>query len=201
MLNAGWLAVQREDMGDQTYWRVFIRVRNQDGSQGIPIKDPPWDLNTRYQLDPQAYEAGGSYAPVPPGYWLDLTSVAQRYGWQRLPAIPSWRTYYTGARFTEFVSSGGLDWYSAMLELYPPDALITPTVVLPPTITPSRTPRPTATPYPTSTPRDTHTPSITPTASKTRTPVPPTQTPLPTNTPPPTATPPTVIPTFPTPTP
>ena len=40
MLNAGWMSVQREDLADQTYWRVFIRVRNQDGSQGIPLKDP-----------------------------------------------------------------------------------------------------------------------------------------------------------------
>jgi TolB protein len=201
MLNAGWMAVQREDIGDGTYWRVFIRVRNQDGSQGIPLRDPPWDLNTRYQLDPRAYEAGGSYAPVPPGYWLDLTSLAQAYGWQRLPAIAPWRTYYSGARFTEFVNTGGLDWYSAMLELYPPEALITPTAVLPPTITPSRTPRPTATDTATSTPRNTLTPSITPTASVTRTPSI-TPTPLPpSHTPPPSPTPPTVIPTFPTSTP
>ncbi len=201
MLNAGWMSVLREDLGDQTYWRVYIRVRNQDGSQGIPLVDPPWDLNTRYQLDAKAYEAGGSYGPVPSGYWLDLTALAQIYGWERLPAIPSWRTYYTGARFTEFVNSGGLDWYTAMLELYPADALITPTAVLPPTITPSRTPRPTATPPPTSTPRDTLTPSLTATASKTPT-ASLTATPRPpTDTPPPTSTPPTVIPTFPTPTP
>ena len=55
----------------------------------------------------------------------------------RVPALPNWRTFYRGARFTEFTLSGGLDWYSAMLELYPPDVLVTPTRVLPPTITPS----------------------------------------------------------------
>ena len=58
------------------------------------------------------------------------------------------------------MNAGGLDWYAAMLELYPADALITPTAVLPPTITPSRTPRPTATASPTATPRDTLTPSL-----------------------------------------
>ena len=189
MLNAGWLSVRREDIGDQTYWRIYVRVQNQDGSRGMPIKDPPWDLNTRYQLDPQAYEAGGSYAPAPPGYWIDLTSLAEMYGWQRLPALPGWRTYYAGTRFTEFVHADGLDWYSAMLQLYPAEALLTPTAVLPPTITPSRTPRPTDTPYPTWTPRMTLTPSLTPTPAP------------PTSTPPPTPTPPTVIPTFPSATP
>ena len=139
--------------------------------------------------------------PVPTGYWLDFTALAQAYGWQRLPAIASWRTYYSGARFTEFVNTGGLDWYSAMLDLYPAEALITPTAVLPPTITPSRTPRPTPTETYTPTPRNTLTPSISPTPSDhahaelTPTPLPPT------HTPPPTSTPPTVIPTFPSPTP
>ena len=201
MLNAGWMAVVRQDISDQTYWRVYVRTRNQDGSQGTPLKDPPWDLNSRYQLDPRAYEAGGDYAAVPSGYWFDFTSLAQLYGWQRLPALQSWRTYYGGARFSEFANTGGLDWYSAMLELYPADALITPTVVLPPSVTPTRTPRPTPTPYPTSTPRDTLTPSITPTPlppTSTRTP---TSTPTRTNTPLPSATPPTVIPTFPSSTP
>jgi hypothetical protein len=31
-------------------------------------------------------------------------------------ALPNWRTFYRGARFTEFVLTGGLDFYSAMLE-------------------------------------------------------------------------------------
>jgi hypothetical protein len=159
MLNAGWMSVLREDIGDQTFWRVFIRVQKQDGSQGVPLKDPPWDLNTRYQLDPRAYEAGGSYTPVPSGYWLDLTSLAEAYGWHRLAALPGWRTYYSAARFSEFAYTGGLDWYSAMLELYPAEALYTATPVLPPTITPSRTPRPTSTPTSTWTPRATFTPA------------------------------------------
>jgi len=207
MVNAGWMAVSREDIGDRTYWRLHVRTQNQDGSQGAPLTDPPWDINTRYQLDPKAYEAGGSYAPVPTGYWVDLTSLAGAYGWERLPALPDWRTYYSGARFTEFALTGGLDWYSAMLELYPPEALLTPTAVLPPTVTPSRTPSPTATPSPT------RTPSATPTASLSPTPRPPTSTSTPPSTPAPSSaparsptpvpssTPPTIIPTFPTPTP
>lgn len=190
MVNAGWMAVAREDIGAQTYWRLYLRAQNQDGSQGAPIEDPLWDLNARYQLVPKTYEAGGDYAAVPPGYWVDFTSLAAAYGWDRLPALPNWRNYYAGARFTEFALTSGLDWYSAMLELYPPEALITPTPVLPPTLTPSKTPVPSSTPVPTRTPRPTSTPSRTPTPSFTPTPRPPT------NTPTVTFTPPTIIPTF-----
>ncbi len=189
MANAGWMAVQREDVGAQTYWRVYLRTNSQDGSQGEPIQSPPWDLNARYALDPTKYEAGGNYAAVPPGYWIDLTALAQAFGWERLPALTNWRNYYSGARFTEFVQTGGLDWYSAMLQLYPPDALLTPTAVLPPTATPSKTPIPTKTPGPSPTA------SNTPLPTSTWTPLPPTSTPLPTSTPP------TVIPTFPSSTP
>jgi TolB protein len=201
MVSAGWMSVGREDIGEQTYWRLYVRTQEQDGSQGVPLAHPPWDMNARYQLDPKAYEAGGSHALVPTGYWVDLTSLAAAYGWQRLPALPNWRTYYPGARFTEFAFTGGLDWYSAMLEIYPAEALTTPTAVLPPTATPSRTPSPTTTPSPT------RTPSATPTASLSPSPRPPTKTatapsaPGPSATPRPSSTPPTIIPTFPSATP
>jgi TolB protein len=186
MTNAGWMVAVREDFGAQTYWRLYLRAQLQDGSLGEPLRDLPWDLSARYNLDPKIYELGGKYSDdVPPGYWVDVTALAIQYGWERVPALPNWRTFYRGARFTEFTLTGGLDWYSAMLELYPPDVLVTPTKVLPPTITPSRTPLPTWTPLPTRTPRPTFTPS--PTRS-------PTITPTPTGTLLPSPTPPTIIP-------
>ena len=96
MIDAGWMAVVREDIGSQTYWRLYVRAQKQDGSEGEPIQNPPWDLNARYELDPVTYEAGGKYAAVPAGYWIDFTALAQAYGWERLPALPNWRNYYAG---------------------------------------------------------------------------------------------------------
>ncbi len=185
MTNAGWMVAVREDFGAQTYWRLYLRAQSQDGTLGIPLRDPPWDLRARYNLDPQVYEQGGTYSDVPPGYWVDVTSLAAQYGWERVPALPNWRTFYRGARFTEFVLTGGLDWHSAMLQLYPPDVLVTPTRLLPPTLTPTRTPTNTPTPTNTRTPR----PTGTPTATRT-----PSITPTPPNTPTTTPTPPTVVP-------
>jgi len=184
MTNAGWMVAVREDFGAQTYWRLYLRTQAQDGSLGIPLHDPPWDLRARYNLDPQVYEQGGTYTDVPPGYWMDITSLATQYGWERVPALPNWRTFYGGARFTEFAMTDGLDWYAAMLQLYPPDVLLTPTRLLPPTLTPTRTPTATRTPTSTRTPRPTAT-RFTATPSKT---------PTPSDTPTPSETPPTVIP-------
>lgn len=182
MTNAGWMVTLREDIGAQTYWRLYIRASVQDGSLGEPIHNAPWNLSARYDLDPRTYEQGGEYAPVPAGYWVDVTSLAATYGWERQPALPNWRTYYKGARFSTFALTSGLNWYNAMQELYPIDALVTPTKVLAPTLTPTNTPTNTPTPRPTRTPRITFTPSLSPTPSFT--PAPPTSTP----------TPPTVIP-------
>ncbi len=185
MTNAGWMVAVREDFGAQTYWRLYLRAQQQDGSLGEPLHNQPWDLSARYNLDPKIYEQGGKYSDVPAGYWVDVTSLAIQYGWERVPALPNWRTYYRGARFTEFALTGGETWYAAMLELYPPDVLVTPTKLLPPTLTPTKTPLPTWTPLPTRTPRPTYTPSNTPTPRPTITP---------TGTLPPSPTPPTVIP-------
>ena len=161
-VNAGWVAVLREDYGPETYWRVFLRARYQDGSQGQPLHARPWDFSARYSGDPRTYEEGGSLASaVPAGYWVDFTELARAYGWERLPALNTWRSAATTARFNEFVLRDGLDWKSAMLELYPPEALIEPTRVVPTAGIPLPTRRPTQTATPTRTPWPTHLPTAT----------------------------------------
>jgi len=185
MTNAGWMLAVREDYGAQTYWRLYLRAQQQDGSLGEPLRVTPWDLSARYNLDPKIYEQGGKYSDAPPGYWVDVTSLAQQYGWERVPALPNWRTFFRGARFTEFALTDHHDFYSAMLQLYPPDVLLTPTRLLPPTSTASVTPTSTPTATFTRTPRNTLTPSVTPTPKNTSTP---------SNTPVPSPTPPTIIP-------
>ena len=189
-LSAGWMVIVREDFGQQTYWRVYLLARFQDGSQGKPLRAQPWDLNARFNGDPAVYEQGGRLASIPEGYWIDFTALARAYGWERVPALLTWRTFYQGTRFNEFVHRLGIDWRSAMLELYPPEALITPTPIMPvtPSLTPTRTPSPTITPIPTRTPLPTQTPTTTPTPTRTSSPTL-TPTPTPTQTPTPSPTP------------
>jgi TolB protein len=160
LIQAGWMAIVREDFGQETYWRIYLRTTAQDGSQGAPLTQIPWDFAARTG-DPGAYENGGRLMTfVPTGYFLDLTALAIQYGWERLPALTNWRTYYSGARYNELAFTQGLDWRTAMLQVYPPEILVTPTVVIPPTRTPTRIPPFYKSPTPTSTPtlRPTNTP-------------------------------------------
>jgi len=169
LLSAGWMSITREDYEGQAYWRVYLKARYQDGSMGIPLTEMAWDLNARYQGDTRAYEQGGQVAQVPQGYWIDLTELALRFGWERLPSQTNWRTFYPSIRFNQFVMTGGLSWYQAMAEIYPPEALVT------------ATPLPTYTPIPSDTPEETTVPpTVTPTRTATTVPTRrPTWTPLP----------------------
>jgi TolB protein len=173
-MNAGWMVAVREAYGEQTFWRVYVRARLQDGSQGKPLTQPMWAFNARYTGDTNAYEQGGLPSAHPPqGYWLDFTSLARSFGWERVPSLSTWRSYYPAARLNEYVLAGGMDWRSAILEIYPPEMMLTATPVSSPTITPTptvtstptryptRTPRPTSTPWPTITPLPSRTPTIT----------------------------------------
>ena len=145
---AGWVEVVREDFGAQTYWRVFVRASRQDGSQGVPLRQHPWDFSTRYLGDPVTYDQGGSVKEqIPQGFYVDFTMLAADYGFERLPALHNWRTYFPAARFDEFAQIQDLDWESAMLEIYPRAAIVTPTPYQTPTTTPTNTPRPTPTPW------------------------------------------------------
>ncbi len=151
-INAGWVVVIPEKFGSQTFWRIYLKARIQDGSRGRPLYAFPWDLNGRYNGNQSAYEDGGAqFESIPVGYWVDFTELASAYGWERLPALPNWQSSFPATRFNEFVLSDSQDWHSAMLELYPAEALVTPTVMLPPTLTPTPTPRWYRTPTPTNT--------------------------------------------------
>ncbi|MEX2030113.1 MAG: hypothetical protein WD906_03990 [Anaerolineales bacterium] len=169
-VEAGWVEVVREDFGGQTYWRIWVRTLLQDGSLGEPIRERPWDFGARQLSDPLSYDQGGALkAVVPGGYFVDFTRLAADYKFERLPALANWRTYLPGTRFGEFAMTEGLSWLQAMLQMYPPEAIATPTEFRTPTPTPTRTVRPTPTPWwwywRTPTPSSTASPMATPTLS------------------------------------
>jgi len=122
-LDAGWMAVTREDFKGETYWRVWLKCLDQSGACGEPMQTAAWDFSTRYSGDTTAYENGGQLSTIPSGYWFDFTDYAQRFGWERLPAQNDWRYYLNGALFNQFIFRQGLTWQQAMLELYPPEVL------------------------------------------------------------------------------
>lgn len=140
-IHAGLTTTIKEERNGQTYWRIFIKSRYQDGSQGMPLKQMPFDLSARYNNDPVTYETGGKKTSIPEGYWVDMTDLALSHSWERLPAIGNWQRYFDSARFNQFVFTNGLDWYAAMKELYPVEAFRTPTPIptnqLTPTVSPT----------------------------------------------------------------
>jgi TolB protein len=181
-INDGWGVMIREDVGNRVYWHVWVRVFKGDGSLGEPLRRTPWDFRTRFQANnPAAFDAGGSYfSEVPKGFFIDFTTLAADYGWQRVPSTDDWRIFYPGVQYWHFEHRDNLDWASAMRELYSPAQVATATPFQTPTFTPSATLSPTVTETPpdtatatataTRTPTNTYTPTITntPTTAATR---------------------------------
>lgn len=126
-LNEGYqppVEVVRELVGAKTWWRIYLRTERQDGSQGEPLRQVPWSFESRYSGNISDYENGGrAKASIPRGYYLDFTQLAADYGWQRVPAGNTWRTYFPATLFWHFEKRQGLDWEAAMLELYPEEEL------------------------------------------------------------------------------
>jgi TolB protein len=127
LLAADWLRVVREDFAGETYWRVYVRTANQDGSYGQPMQETSWDFDARFSGDNEAYQAGGRLSEnIASGYWLDFSQLAGDFAWERLPSLSNWRSYYQGTLFAEFALRQGLSWEDAMLQLYPPEVLTGP---------------------------------------------------------------------------
>ena len=189
----GWVRLTREDFSYHTFWRIWLLAAVQDGSQGEPLRRPPWNVTARSSGRPQPYDAGGEYLGVlPPGYFVDFTTLANDYDWARVPAAGNWRQFYPSIFYWRFEHRDGLDWLAAMREVYPPADVATRTPVPSPTDTPTITDTPTRTMTPTRRPTRTPTPTPTRRPTITQTPTPthwPTITLTPSRTPRPTATP------------
>jgi TolB protein len=153
------IEVVREDVGVNTFWRVYIRVPEdlQNGQLGEPLKRLPWDFASRRSGDPQTFEQGGRpKTAVPTGYYVDFTLIAEDYGWSRVPSDRTWRQNYPAIRYWEFNKRDGLTWRDAMLQLYTQDQINAflsgpaqaPTPFAQPTNTPTSGPTRTPTPIP-----------------------------------------------------
>jgi len=121
------IEVVREDIGVNTYWRIFVRVADsaQNGDLGEPLRRMPWDFLAREQRDVQAYDEGGRLRQqMPQGYYVDFTQLALDYGWERMPAGSDWRANINAVNFWMFRKTDGLDWYAAMREIYTEGSLI-----------------------------------------------------------------------------
>ena len=115
------LEVLREDIGVDTYWRVFVRVSDdaQSGQLGEPLRHLPWDFASRTAGDVQAYDQGGKLRDqVPDGYYVDFTQIAADYGWTRVPAGSDWRANSNTINYWSLQKRGGLSWFDAMREIY-----------------------------------------------------------------------------------
>jgi TolB protein len=125
LIDYEYMLVVKEEFGPDTYWRIFLKPLDQDGTMGTPLTQFPWDFDARFNGSPTAYEAGGeTYLEIPGGYWVDFTALAIDYGWERTPALITWQSYLQGARFNTFTITSGLDWEDAMLQLWPPEIFL-----------------------------------------------------------------------------
>ncbi len=140
ILYADLAVITQEERNGQLYWRVFLKTRYQDGSQGMPLKQQPWHLELRYEDNPSVYESGGERTEIPEGYYMDFTALALSRGWERLPVLANWRSFFNSARFNQFVLTDHLDWQTAMQQIYPEEAIQSPTPLPSITTTPTLTP-------------------------------------------------------------
>ena len=104
----------REDIGYTTFWRVYLKAMKQDGTIGEPLKEAPWLMIT----GTDASAEGGRLKSIPSGYYVDLTTLAADYGWNRVQAIYRWRYYFPDAEYWHFQKDTGLAWWEAMAQVY-----------------------------------------------------------------------------------
>ncbi|MCU0522508.1 MAG: hypothetical protein MUF84_17675 [Anaerolineae bacterium] len=121
-LRRGDVELMREDVGGVTYWRVFIKARLQDGSLGEPLRLAPWNLDARAKGG-LATAQGGELKAIPAGYYVDFTTIAADYGWERRNALSNWRNSYYDIEWWHFQKTEGMSWYSCMAEIYPEDEI------------------------------------------------------------------------------
>lgn len=124
------MLLTREDLGEQVYWRLYLRTAKQDGSMGEPLRENPWQFwwHIVPADDPQAYDAGGRQVGIPSGYYVDVTALGKLHGWERIACYAiagdyHWATDSNGTEYWHYERTDGLTWWEAMLQIYPPETL------------------------------------------------------------------------------
>jgi TolB protein len=124
------MVITRQDLGPDLYWRIYLRTAKQDGSQGEPLKENPWLFwwHIVPAEDPEAYDAGGKRLAIPAGYYVDVTALAKRHGWERIAAYAidgdyHWNVDSNGTEYWHYERTDGLIWWQAMAQIYPPETL------------------------------------------------------------------------------
>ena len=79
------------------------------------IPSPPSGLTSRAAVP-------ATSKPAPYGFYVDLTELAQQYGWERISSQDSedldWKTNKLGAEYWHYQKQQGLNWYQAISEVY-----------------------------------------------------------------------------------
>lgn len=114
------LEVVREDIGGETFWRIFLKAAAQDGSMGSPLKVHPWDLSGAARR--KHSQAGGTWKAIPYGYYVDISRIIRHGGWERISSIDrrdfSWRWHFLAIEYWHHQVRQGLTWYQTMVGLY-----------------------------------------------------------------------------------
>ena len=147
---AGWPS-HGQDYGPYTYWRVYLRARFPGWLAGHPADNSPlgfFDPLFRHAPGLRSRRCAGAVHPRPA-----IGSISP--AWQP-PMAGSvcrrsvWRIAFSSTHYNKFALTEDLDWFSAMLQIYPRTALNTYTPVPSPTNTqPSPIRRPSRPPSPT----------------------------------------------------
>ena len=122
-LRDGRIELVREDIGGVTYWRVYIKAKVQDGTLGEPLRAIPWDLTARSKGGLAAAQGGELKSEAPAGYYVDFTTLAADYGWERRNALSNWRASWFDIEWWHFQKTEGMSWYDCMLEVYTPEEI------------------------------------------------------------------------------
>ena len=91
---------------------------------GEPLRVTPWDLSSRSKGGVATALGGEWRAEIPSGYYVDFTTIAADYGWERRNALSNWRSSYFDVEWWHFQKTEGLSWYECMLELYPEEEVV-----------------------------------------------------------------------------
>jgi TolB protein len=127
---ADQMVLVREDLGENVYWRMYLRTAQQDGTQGEPLKHNPWLFwwHIVPDAEPEAYAEGGKRLPIPAGYYADITAIAKLHGWERIACYAiegdyHWQTDSNGTEYWHYERTDGLIWWDAMRQIYASDTL------------------------------------------------------------------------------
>ncbi|HHG83588.1 MAG TPA: hypothetical protein ENJ82_02465 [Bacteroidetes bacterium] len=124
--------IAKDPSGSDMYFRLYLKASQQGPAEGdAPLAEgakfahpSPYAKQFDKATEADSIHHNGVGNALWKNWMIDVTSILEANGLERIKAHSDWKTNYNGREWWHYVNDGGLSWYQALAQIYTEQQII-----------------------------------------------------------------------------